>query len=77
MNVLSYSLTLHALEVAAQETIPCWHEGGFTDVYVRGVQFYQNATTFENRTLGQAVLFPVHVGCRISSSRSTVRGENR
>ncbi len=45
------------MEVAAQEQIPRWHEGGLTEVYVGGVHFYQNAATSENCTLGQVTLF--------------------
>ncbi len=45
------------MEAAGQEKIPCWHEGGLTDVYVGGVHFYQNAATSENRAVGQVVLF--------------------
>ncbi len=63
------------MEVAAQEKIPCWHEGGLTEVYVGGVNFYQNAATYENGTLGQVVLFHfralymhVHVNCTIHPS---------
>ncbi len=45
------------MEVAAQEKVPCWHEGGLAEVYVGGVHFYQSAATSENRTLGQVILF--------------------
>ncbi len=48
------------MEVAAQENIPCCTEGGLTEVYVGGVHFYQNAATFENRAVGQVVLFQFH-----------------
>ncbi len=70
MEVLSYFSTLHAEEVAAQEKISCWQEGGLTEVYTGNVHFYQNAGTSENRMLGQVVLFPFRALC--SSNRSYV-----
>ncbi len=60
------------MEVAAQEKLPYWREGGLTELYVGGVHFYQNSATSENRTLGQVVLFQF----RALQKGASARGES-